>query len=235
MRHTVDKCPHCGDRHDYAVKLEPAPLVFGGRPSQKSSTNVPTVVACPAMRKPFETSVSVPQDEKFVEVVLWPYAKSPAGENGYEGSTADGSRSPELPRTPVEGNESRVDPATDEYVDWVRASRATGLKFGKNMLTTSSGAVAVYFAVLKYLGYEKVPNSPSIFFTVVPPVLFTCATAAFAIALRPALARVNSASFTRWRDRRLLQMNWSLVVGTTLLILGLTMAVGVYVDLFIVK
>jgi hypothetical protein len=223
IRHIVDKCPHCGKRHDYAVKLRQAPMVFGGASGQKLSA---TVVPCPDTGMPIETNVAISTGEVFVDILLWPHAKRANRQD----------RDDTAPIGDADAAESMpVNPVPDEYVDWVKASRATGLEFGKNMLTTSSGAVAVYFAVLKYLGFEKAPNSLSAFFCTVPPVLFTCATAAFALALRPALARVDSDSFSSWRDTRLIRINRFLNAGAVLLVLGLALAVWVYVNLIMMK
>jgi hypothetical protein len=183
------------------------------------------------------TSVAVPYDEEFVEVVMWPHAESPDSEEGLATTGSGGtSLTTEVSQSiPDAGRVVPSDPVLDEYADWVKQSRATGLEYGKNMLTTSSGAVAVYFAVLKYLGFENVSHSPTIYFTVFPSVLFTLATAAFAVALKPGLARVNRDGFRSLRDKRLASMNRFLAAGTTILVLGLAFAVVVYVYLILVK
>jgi hypothetical protein len=220
IRHTVEPCPHCGERHDYAVRLKPAPLVFGGR-GQLPSTDQTISVICPSTKMPMDTLISLPQGQQFDKLVPWP--------------NVDPAVSELILRPQVPDASTSVDLVVDEYAEWVKGSRATGVEFGKNMLTTSSAAVAVYFAVLKYLGSETPKHSPSIWVGVLAPVLFTGATLAFALALQPGLARLSAQQFGPWRDKQLLRMNRFLGAGTTLLILGLAVSIGVYVDLMMVR
>lgn len=70
------------------------------------------------------------------------------------------------------------------------------------MLTTSSGAVAVYFAILKYLGWEKADlGATFVVLTVVPPVLLLIAAVTFALALRPSLTFVERSEYAEFRAR----------------------------------
>jgi hypothetical protein len=203
LRHSVDHCPHCGHQHDYAVELKSAPLVFGG-----GSDEVRIAVSCPATGKPFQTVIGVPANEEFVRVIT--------------GSAAD--QVPEQPG-PV------ISDSHDEYSEWVKSSRDTGVDFGKTMLTASSGAIAVYFAVLQYLGISKVSRSTAGVLAVLPPILFLAATTVFALALRPRLAPVTLGSFPSFRDERLRQLNRLLLFGTALFVFALAVALGVYIDI----
>ena len=160
LRHSVDHCPHCDQHHDYAVELKRAPLVFGG-----GSDEVAIAVSCPTTGKPIQTVITVPADEEFVRVVT---------------RSAD-----ERTQEPAEAT---AGDSQDEYSDWVKSSRETGVDFGKTMLTASSGAIAIYFAILNYLGTSTAPRSAVGVLGALPPILFLAATATFALALRPRLA-----------------------------------------------
>ncbi len=106
----------------------------------------------------------------------------------------------------------------------------TPTDFGKTMLTVSSGAVAIYFAVLNYLGASKASRSLGGIFSAVPPVLFLAAAAVFALALRPRLSAVSRAHFQSFRDDRLRQLNRLLLIGTSIFVIALAVALGVYID-----
>jgi hypothetical protein len=189
------------------VVLARKPLVFGG-----GSDQVEIAVTCPSTGRPIQTTILVPNNEEFVRVVL-PGQSDPDQQDSI-GSADDG--------TPVDGD--------DEYADWVKSSRAIGLDFGKTMLTASSGAVAIYFAVLKYLGTEELSKSFSGILSAVPPVLFLVAAAVFAVALRPAVAPVGRAEFSSFRDRRLQQLGRMLTLGIALFGAAMALALCVYAD-----
>ena len=205
-------------------------MVYGGPPP-----DIHIVVTCPETKKPIPTDVAVPADEEFVRVVMWPHANSDDAPDTAQSSAIITATPAEQSRSAAPATAPGVRQLDDEYADWARSSRATGLDYGKNMLTTSTAAVGVYFAVLKYLGYENASHNPRAFWTVLPPALFTCACVAFAIGLRPALSRVSRAGFQALRDSRLRHIDRFLTLGTILLVLGLGAAVVVYVDLLIVR
>ncbi|GAB2658907.1 hypothetical protein GCM10009743_38930 [Kribbella swartbergensis] len=207
----MDPCPHCSQApHDYAVVLQRKPLVFGG-----GSDQVTIAVLCPVTGMPIETTIVVPNNEQFERVVL-----PGQGDRAEEG---DGIK-PADP-SPVSGDRD-----AEEYAEWVTASRTIGLDFGKTMLTTSSGAVAVYFAVLKYLGTSELSRSFSGVLSVLPPVLFLLAAAVFAAALRPKLAPVGEADFVAFRDHRLRQLGNFLTAGSALFGAAMALALCVYAD-----
>jgi hypothetical protein len=212
MSHRVDPCPHCSQApHDYAVVLQRKPLVFGG-----GSDQVTIAVPCPITGMPIQTTIVVPNNEQFERVVL------PEQAAGAE--EADGTEPPGP--APVSGDRE----ADAEYAEWVTASRTIGLDFGKTMLTTSSGAVAVYFAVLKYLGTSELSKSFSGVLSAVPPVLFLVAAAVFAAALRPKLAPVGQADFAAFREQRLRQLARLLTAGSALFGAAMALALCVYAD-----
>lgn len=212
VRHIVDECPHCGKRHEYAVQIRPAPVLFGG-----GSDELRIGVVCPDTGRPFETSFAQPRGEEFLQVVtMGPGTDLPA--------PADASAAPQAP-TPT-GKPADTDA---EYTDWLESSRGIGIDYGKSMMTVSSGAVAVYFAVLKYLGADTFSEAPVGVLSALPPILFLAATAVFAAALRPRLAAVSRAGFPTFRDERLRQLNRLLVAATSLFLLALTLALVVFI------
>jgi hypothetical protein len=162
----------------------------------------------------YETTISIPAHEEFVRIIR------PSGSGSVRPASDAGESTPGL-----------VDPVASsggEYDEWIKNSRDQGLDFGKTMLTASSAAVAVYFAVLKYLGTSKAARSITGTLSVIPPVLFLAATGAFALALRPRLAEVKRVDFPAFREARLRHLNRGIVVGMTLFIAALVMAVIVY-------
>jgi len=225
----VDHCPHCGQQHEYIVELKPAPLLFGSSPdspvSGDGASQIQIAVSCPTTGLPVETTLDVPGNEEFVRVV--PLAPSAPGQLVSAGPAAparpDAGPGPPETAAPADDN-------PDEYAEWVKSSRDTAVDFGKTMLTASSGAVAVYFAVLQYLGTSTLPKSPGGVLSALPPVLFLAAAAVFALALRPRLSAVTRRQFQSFRDDRLRQLNQLLVIGTGLFIVALAVALGVYID-----
>lgn len=123
---------------------------------------------------------------------------------------------------------SPFDEEEPDYADWLKTSRATALDFGKTMLTTSAGAIAIYFAVLKYLGTEKVTLSAVGWVSVIPPLLFLVSVAVFGWGLRPRLGAVSRSDFPTFRDNRLRQLNRLLATGTALFVLALALAFAVF-------
>jgi|SRR5262245_15697743 len=230
VSHSVDHCPHCGQRHDYAVELKPAPLVFGG-----GSDEARIAVRCPATGKPFQTTIAILASEEFVRVITRSPADSPkqqpqAGEaDPQQLGTAPVGAAGSGSAQPSDKAGSAAD--SDEYTEWVKSSRNTGLDFGKTMLTASSGAVAVYFAVLNYLGTSKISKSISGILGALPPILFLASTAVFAAALRPRLAPLTRRHFQSFKDDRLRQLNRLLLIGTALFVVALAVALSVYIDI----
>ena len=225
----MDPCPHCGQRHEYIVELKPAPLLFGSSPdSQKpgdGADQIQIAVSCPATGKPVQTNLDVRGNEEFVRVITLAHSASAQ----LNESRPAGPSQPDVESRPAE-TAVPADDDLDEYSEWVKSSRDTGVDFGKTMLTASSGAVAVYFAVLQYLGSSKAPKSPGGLLSALPPVLFLAAAAVFALALRPRLSAVARRHFQSFRDDRLRQLNRLLVTGTGLFIVALAVALGVYIN-----
>jgi len=93
------------------------------------------------------------------------------------------------------------------------------------MLTTATGAVPVYFAVLKYLGADAVGGSWFSRIGALPPLLFLAAAIVFALALRPRFASVKQADFADFRTARLRQLNRDILAGLALFATGVLLAI----------
>lgn len=206
MLHEVMMCPHCGERHRFSVIVqmraagETAMPLFGGGPG-------PAKVAftCPVTHKIINETVPDPPDGH----VIGPDDSAPPN--------------PESVATTVAPSASLGDL---EYADWIKASRTTAVEFCKTMLATATGAVPVYFAVLKYLGSESSNGSWFSRIAALPPLLFLSAAIICALALRPRLAVLTPSDFATFRGARLRQLNRDLVTGLSLFATGVLIAIA---------
>jgi hypothetical protein len=203
LRHTVEKCARCGESHSYALLVRDrdadAVPVFGG------GGRTEVALVCPTTKQLFTQSVSNPEGAEIL---------GPADPSQLSLRTA--------PAAPPGA-------AASDFAEWAKSSRQTATDYCKTMLTTSSGAIPVYFAVLKYLGHERVGSSAIALVGVVPPVLLLTAAMLFAIALRPRLALLTPDGFTQFRTQRLKRLDRYIGAGTA----AFGMAVGLAVLIFL--
>jgi len=204
MTHEVTTCPHCGEHHRFSVLVrvraasDAAIPLFGGGPPP------PTLAfTCPVTHKIINEPVPNPPDGEVI------------GPDDSNSATAEPA-----------GTDAATSGADVEYADWVKTSRATAVEFGKTMLTAATGAVPVYFAILKYLGTESVKGSWFSGVAALPPLLFLSAAIVFALALRPRLALLRSSDFAAFRSTRLHQLNRDLLIGLSLFSTGVLIAIA---------
>ncbi len=96
------------------------------------------------------------------------------------------------------------------------------------MLSTSTGAVALHFTVLKYLGLESIGKSWRML-TLLPAIAFLLSAVAFVATLRPALAWVGTdAQFGELRRSRLLASGRIASAGVYLFLGGVAAAIASY-------
>lgn len=208
----IAECPHCGERHVFSVLVrvrgagaEAVPL-FGG-----PSGGATLAFTCPNTHKLISASVPNPPDGDII------------GPDDPNQAAADSE--------PVAVPEPAPPTAAEqEYADWIKASRTTAVDFCKTMLTTATGGVPVYFAVLKYLGAEAVGGSWFSRIGALPPLLFLAAAIVFALALRPRFASVKPADFADFRTARLRQLNRDILAGLALFAAGVLLAIVLSVD-----
>jgi hypothetical protein len=96
------------------------------------------------------------------------------------------------------------------------------------MLTSSTGAIAVYFAVQKYLGLEKANNTTLAQTAILPPVMFLVAGIFFVLALRPRYDNIPLEDFPAFRERRLIQLNRFIVSGTLTFLVAVAIAIVLF-------
>ena len=111
---------------------------------------------------------------------------------------------------------------------WVKNSRKVAFDFCKTMLSTSTGAIPIYFAVLKYIGFEKIGQTALGKFTVLPPVLFLLAAILYVLALRPRYDAVAPDEFNTFRARRLEQLNQYITWGSATFVGATGLAIAVF-------
>jgi len=120
-------------------------------------------------------------------------------------------------------------PNNDEYSDWAKNSRSTIIiDYSKTMLSSSSGAVAVYFAIMKYVGLDAVNNLSLSHYGVLPPIMFLLAVICFALAIQPHIAVLTVIDFTAFRDKRLQSIYGYNMAGTILFIVGIAIALFIF-------
>ena len=211
LAYDVAECPHCGLNHDFRVLVRrrppdaPAAVLFGG----SATSGQQIAFTCPQTGKIISASVPDPADGEVV--------------GPDDGSLAIDAQVPS-------GNPPRASTDAD-YIEWIKHSRAIALDFCKVMLTASTSAVPVYFAVLKYLGFEKSSGSAAAQLVIMPPFLFLGAVVLFAIAMRPNFARVEAEGFEAYRAARLRRLNRFMLGGLATFVTGVLCAIAVALSL----
>jgi hypothetical protein len=206
--HEVAVCPRCGSPHSFPVRVRPRPssapvALFGG-----GALSSPTLgFTCPKTSEIVSISVSDPPDGEII-----------------------GPASPDDPilqspdDTPVSAHS-----AESEYAEWIKASRATAIDFCKLMLTTSMGAIPVYFAVMKYVGFETATTSWTSLTIVAPPLLFLLAVLTFSSALRPRFVEIEQINFSEFRAVRLKRLDYLMLAGLAILSIGILLSIALAV------
>jgi hypothetical protein len=205
IEYRVPRCPECRESHIFTLEIHYATKValFGGEPP--SSWDV--ILTCPIKKTTYTRHVSIKPnvDETISEVAV-------------------ASETPD-PQAAVRASPDLMEV---ELQEWVKASAPTAHDFSKTMITTATGAIPLFFAVLKYLGAEKAVTPLSAWLGVVPPALFIASAVAFVIALRPQYELVDAATFERFRTSRLKLMNKLILLGTGAFLLGVLLAIVVF-------
>jgi hypothetical protein len=191
----------------------------GGDGPDDALTGAPWSVTlmCPRLERPFEGSVLIPAH--YDESVSWVEV------HAVTDATLDGPPPP----TSDEVAPPAANWVDEELKEWRKNTVATQRAFATTMLTTSSGGVAIYFAVLKYLDWEQANfSAPLVVLTVLPPVLFLLAAMAFALALRPSLSYVDRDEYAEFRARRIGEIRGRVTAGTVLYVAALLLATTVF-------
>jgi hypothetical protein len=193
LGHQVQVCPHCGRRHRFALLIGPRqePLLFAG------TQEVTVRLMCPRTRRTFEDRITIGSGEQFIRIAD-PFVDDDTSQ--------------------VVNSAAAPDAELDE---WMRSSRQTATEFCRTMLTASSAAIPVHFAVLQYLDSSGIQGSWAVrTAAVVPALSFLLATAAFALAQRPRLVNATTGAFAELRRDTLRRLDRLSRTGTALFLLG---------------
>lgn len=203
---------------------KPAAVVFGGGLERRASAIPRTQsLKCPRRNRLFDAELLIPAglgeevDSVEIETIA---AEAPA-----DGQAQAGESQAEPTTT-----EPQRDWVADELAEWRKSSAATLRTYATTMLTTSSGGVPVYFAVLKYLGWEQADfGAGLVAVSVLPPALLFLAALAFTLALRPSLStNLEPQDYLSLRNHRLTQMYQRASIGTLLFGSALVIAIAVF-------
>lgn len=203
----VAHCPRCDKAHSFKLKAlverkadAPVP-VFGGTGDGVRKVEVP--FTCPETRKKFSREIPNPADGEIV---------GPASEEDIAAAARAAAATP---------------PSRGEFEEWEKRSRDVAVDFCKLMLSASTGGIPVYFAILKYAGFERVSNALLSKLAILTPLLLLSAAILYVLALRPRFESILPGDFSDFRRRRLEQLNRFIIAGTTAFAVALGLAIVV--------
>jgi hypothetical protein len=212
-------CDQCGRQHGAAGDAEviPQPMIFGGATGRASRLNVWLVrVRCPTAGEEAEQALTIPIDP---------------GSRLVSFQVANITPDPPVPSATT-APDTAAGPGGNWLADDLRSvqmsSPLTLRTFATTMLTTSTGAVAVYFAVINYLDGRHGGSRVPAWLGVSPAVLLLAASAAFAWALRPALGYVTADDYAEFRRVALVRTQRRCSAGLTLLLAAVVIAVAAF-------
>jgi len=207
IEYEVEHCPRCNRSHAFKLKalIEPKTedkvLLFGG--GSQSIREAEVLFTCPDTNKRFSWQVPQPPDGEILGIAY--------GEEVAAGARDKSRASPSFP---------------SDFDDWVSKSRDTAVNYCNLMLSASTGGIPVYFAVLKYIGYQSVGTGVFSKFAVLPPVLLLLAAILFVIALRPRFDAIRPDEFTAFRAHRLKELNRFMTIGSAIFTLAVGLAIA---------
>lgn len=207
----VEKCIYCGQSHTFSLILEKEIPVFGGPNLEKKidGTVKEWGFTCPNTQKVFSEQVNI--------------------ENGY---VIKGVVSSDI--TTNNENKLAAEQNTEsEFRNWINESRTRGINFSTTMLTTSTGAIGVYFAIEKYLGVEKILFNMNSIIAVLPPLFYLIASLFFILALKPKLSKITTDRFENFRQSILEKININNTIGLFSFFAGNIIAVYHFIYLLI--
>lgn len=205
----VASCPKCNKAHHFKLKAlvrrqaeAPVPI-FGGaaETEQKSERESKVLFTCPETSTRFTYSVPNPVEGEIISVA----------------SEADIAAAANVASAPPSSK--------GDFEEWAKKSRDIALDFCKTMLSASTGGIPIYFAVLKYIGFEKISGTALSKLSILPPVLFLLAAILYVLALRPRHELVAPSDFNAFRKRRLEQLNQFIIRGTATFIGAVGLAI----------
>ena len=212
---TFVDCPACGQEHQVAGNATIRPVsVFigggagGGLPEGAAWTEP---IVCPSTGIDTEVSLSIPRTagERIGSVSIVAIREL---KDAIDATAA-------TPRSLGDGD------WIDRELEALRTSSIdTGRSYATTLLGANSGAIPIYFSVLKFLGVG-VPGAGWLVFLLVPPVLFLIAIVTQVQALRPALRQLSRDNFIQAREERLARSRRWLDAGIALFCVGTGLAI----------
>lgn len=182
--YTIEKCKICGEEHSFQIDVEKKVPIFGGASLQESSgKKAEWTFVCPNTGNVFSTRVELPKGLVMKGVAEGVVEERPAQVG------------------------SDNEPAKSEYKTWVKDSRDRALSFSTTMLTTSTGSIGILFAILKYLGVEKIADNRYSIYAFIPSIFYLLASLFFILALMPKFANIAPSSFEEFRANVLKRIN----------------------------
>ncbi|WP_224371643.1 hypothetical protein [Hyalangium versicolor] len=222
-------CPACHKTHSVGLLMtvEPQPLFFGGSSGRTGEALRTLSVACPLSGERAEVTFQLPvsNGERLLEVQVESISAEPGpGQDEARPAPTPGSLAAET-SPPAE------DWMRDALLEARKGSAARLRTFATTMLSTSTGAVAVHFTVLRYLGLEHIGESWRVL-TLLPAMAFLLAAFLFVLTLRPVLAWVGTdAQFSELYRTRLLAIGRIATAGVLLFLGGIATAIAAYAAL----
>lgn len=230
--HIRIRCRVCGEDHFVhgVAELLRQPISFGG--GRQAAGSVTTAgwagpITCPRKQEVFEGELSIPAEYNESVRRVQIESVTDASEDTPQTMSPSGEADPPSDALAAQAVGDWVD---EELKEWRKTTVATQRTYATTMLTASSAGVAVYFAVLKYLGWEQADfGTPLVVLTVAPPILLLAAAVAFALALRPSLTYVERSEYAEFRALRIGQMHARATAGTVLYVTALLLAVVTFI------
>lgn len=208
VEYRVKTCPICRGSHQLSLTLavtrtEKPPVYFGGETNSETGWDV--TVVCPIRKI------------SFVEHARLKIEPGESLEGVEPAQASQASRPREL-----------RDWLTEGLAEEIKISQATARDFCKTMISVCAGSIPVFFAVLNYLGHERVV-SRGWGLSVAPPVLLLAATTVFALASRPVMIDLKDVNkYSQAREKRLRGVNRFMEAATVLFLSGVGAAIIVW-------
>ena len=202
LGYDVEKCPKCDKPHHFElmvrVSTKEKVMLFGG-----AAGGSEFLFTCPETNQKFTQIVPIPPQGEIVGLATEADVIQPAD------------------------TVPNISPVENDFSEWIKNSRKVALDFCKTMMGTSTGAIPIYFAVLKYIGFEKIGQAELAKLTILPPVLFLIAAVLYVLALRPRYEAVALDEFNTFRARRLEQLNKYIIWGTTTFVVATGLSIAI--------
>jgi hypothetical protein len=205
------RCSQCGNGHSVigTMVVIPQPILFGGA---GAGTHWRVSILCPEKNLGAE------------EIIL---LKPGAGAKVLSVDVSQVSKSPQPAQAP---SPPPGDPGAwlgEELKEWRKSSALNMRAFGTSMITTCTGGVAIYFAVLKFIGTEKIGGGWQ-WILILPPILLLLSATGFGWAIRPTLGFVDLAEYSEFRRNTLMRTHTRINSALVILLLALMLAILVF-------